>query len=129
MPTLTEILLSDAEVERSAAVSGSSSSLRSAGEAGAGGGLSGSSNGGGFGVGVSDGVGGTGGGGGDGGAVAAAAGAPQFWSRRVGPGRLCPAPAVLGGTLVDTDGRAVGGKGAAVLVSEQGAGRRVRLVC
>ena len=42
----------------------------------------------------------------------------MYRSRRVAPGRLCPAPALLGGTVVDTDGRAVGAKGAVVLVSE-----------
>lgn len=109
VPTLTEILLSDAEVERSAAASGSSSSLHS-GEAGVVG-LS-NSNGGVAGVGVGGVNEGVGGGGG------AVAGGPQFRSRRVAPGRLCPVPAVLGGMLVDTDGRAVGGKGAAVLVSK-----------
>lgn len=107
--TLTEILLSDAEVERSAAASGSSSAIHS-GDIGVGGLSNNSTGGGGSGGGVNDGVSGTGG---------AAAGGPQFRSRRVAPGRLCPVPAVVGGMLVDTDGRAVGGKGAAVLVREE----------
>lgn len=126
VPTLTQILLNDAEVERSAAAAHSSSLQEEEEQAwaggqpgGAGGGGSGSAIGGG-------GAGGGGGvhdGGGDGGGAAAAAGGgPVYRSRRVAPGRLCPAPALLGGTVVDTDGRAVGGKGAVVLVSEGTAG-------
>ncbi|CAN0298197.1 unnamed protein product [Ectocarpus sp. 12 AP-2014] len=101
---LTELLLNDAEVERSAAAAEWSSCQ--AEEAGIGGGGGGTANN----------VGGGGANDGGGGGGAAAAAAPLFRSRRIAPGRLCPAPALLGSTIVDTDGRAVGGKGAAVLV-------------
>ena len=97
---MTEILLNDAEVERSAAAS-----EMLAAEAGCPG----------------DGGSGGGGGGGEAGGrqpSSSIVGAPpQFRSRRVSPGRICPVPALLGSTVVDTDGRVVGGKGSTVLVS------------
>lgn len=105
VPVLTEILLNDAEVERSAAASEPDSWETGTALAGPLGGPN-SNN------------------GGEGGTrqalVAAPGTAPVFRSRRVSPGRLCPVPALLGSTVVDTDGRPVGGKGAAVLVSAYG---------
>ncbi|CAN0252487.1 unnamed protein product, partial [Ectocarpus fasciculatus] len=97
---LTELLLNDAEVERSAAAAGWSSFQAEEAGVGAGGGTA--SN--------------VGGGGANDGAGVGGVTPPLFRSRRIAPGRLCPAPALLGSTIVDTDGRAVGGKGAAVLV-------------
>lgn len=84
---LTEVLLNDAEVERSAAAAATVSSES-----------------------FSD--------SGDGTGSRSSGGAPLFRSRRIGPSRLCPVPAVLRGVVGDTDGRGVGEKGAKVLVRE-----------
>lgn len=85
---LTEVLLNDAEVERSAAAAAATVSSDSFSDSG------------------------------DGTGSRSSGGAPLFRSRRIGPSRLCPVPAVLRGVVGDTDGRGVGEKGAKVLVRE-----------
>lgn len=92
---LTEVLLTDAEVERSVAalqMDGSQPSAQSS---------NGTGN-------ISDGF-----------NVSAGAGAAPavFRSRRTVPGRLCPVPAEMGSAVFDAEGRPVGMPGSTVLVS------------
>lgn len=85
---LTEVLLNDAEVERSVAAAAASAAATVSSDS------------------ISD--------CGDGTGSRSSGGTPLFRSRRIGPSRLCPVPAVLRGVVRDS--RGVGEKGAKVLV-------------